>query len=913
MLKVFRLFVTGSIVLGVVGFACVAYVLYHFGRDLPAYDHLKTYEPPITTRVYASDGRLMAEYAIEKRIYLPIEAIPDRVRNAFISAEDQHFYAHPGIDMQGLARAIITNLRNINTGRRPEGASTITQQVAKNFLLTNEVSIERKIKEALLAFRIEQAFSKDHILELYLNEIYLGFRSYGVGAAALNYFNKSVDELTVAEAAFLAALPKAPNNYSPLKHPDAAYARRDWVVGRMLEDGHITPAEAAQARSEAIRLRERDETQAVFGAGFFSEEIRRTLADRYGEDALYKGGLSVRSTLDPELQKIAGKVLRDGLVAYDRRHGWRGAVATVPVTQGLETWRPALANVPRPAGSPETWSLAVALAVDPKSVTLGFADGHEGSMAFDTMKWARPWREDQHVGAEPRAASDVLSVGDVVLVEAVDENGAPLPHPDPAPQTSSGSGTDAGSVVADGGEPAPRPTHFALRQLPDIEGALVAMDPHTGRVLAMMGGFSAERSEFNRATQALRQPGSSFKPFVYLAALENGYTPASIILDAPFVYDQGPGLPKWKPKNYSNRFYGPSTLRIGIEKSRNLMTVRLAQAVGMDKVADVAERFGVVDEMPQYLAAALGSIETTVLRLTTAYAEMVNGGKRVDATLIDRIQDRHGRTIYRHDHRPCDACLQVQWSGQPVPALPDDRPQVIDPMSAYQMVSILQGVVQRGTGARVGAALHRPLAGKTGTSNDSMDTWFVGFSPDLAVGVFVGFDEPRTLGSHEAGSSTAGPIFRDFMKAALADVPARPFRVPPGIQFVTINRLTGQRASAGGDGDVIAEAFKPGEGPVSNPVVLDGSSYGVDYGFPSTAGVGVVPMGGGVYGYGTSGYETTPGAYGAGGYGSGGYGAGGRPAGSATGSSPMGTGQMGTAPPAPPSGGGAAPQAGGLY
>ncbi|MBB4264767.1 penicillin-binding protein 1A [Roseospira visakhapatnamensis] len=875
MLKVFRLFVAGSLVMGVVGVACVAYVLYHFGRDLPAYDHLKTYEPPVTTRVYASDGRLMAEYAIEKRIYLPIEAIPERLRNAFLSAEDKSFYSHPGIDVQGLVRAVITNLRNVNTGRRPVGASTITQQVAKNFLLSNEVSIERKIKEALLAFRIEQAFTKDHILELYMNEIYLGHQSYGVGAAALNYFNKSVDELTIAEAAYLAAVPKAPNNYHPVRNPDAAYGRRDWVIGRMLEDGHITPAEAAQARSEAIQMRRRDETQAVYGAGFFAEEIRRTLATQYGEDALYKGGLAVRSTLDPALQTIAGKVLRDGLIAYDRRHGWRGPVATIPVSEATDAWRQDLAGIARPAGTPETWTLAVALGVDARSVRLGFVDGRTGTMAFDTMTWARPWREDQRVGAAPRSAGDVLSPGDVVLVEAVDADGDPLP-PTPVASDGGGEGQETDATP---------PATFALRQLPDIEGALVAIDPRTGRVLAMMGGFSAERSEFNRATQALRQPGSSFKPFVYMAALENDYTPASIILDAPFVYDQGPGMPKWKPKNYSHRFYGPSTLRMGVEKSRNLMTVRLAQAVGMENVADVAERFGVVDDMPEYLAASLGSIETTVLDLTTAYARIVNGGKDIQATLIDRIQDRHGRTVYRHDARACEVCQQVQWAAQPVPFVPDDRSQVTDPLTAYQMVSILQGVVQRGTGGRVGAALRRPLAGKTGTSNDSFDTWFVGFSPDLAVGVFVGFDEPRTLGGREAGSTAAAPIFRDFMLAALADTPARPFPVPPGIQFITVDRHTGQRASGGGD--VIAEAFKPGEGPVRNPVVLDGSAHGAHYGFPSTAGVGVVPMPSGVYGYGSS---ATP----------------------AIGSGPVGGGQVGTAPPPPPSGGGA-PQAGGLY
>jgi penicillin-binding protein 1A len=816
----------------------------------------------------------MAEYAIEKRIYLPIEAIPERVSNAFLSAEDKTFYSHPGIDVQGLVRAIITNIENLNSDRRPVGASTITQQVAKNFLLTNEVSIERKIKEALLAFRIEQAFTKDHILELYLNEIYLGFRSYGVAAAALNYFNKSVDELTIGEAAFLAGLPKAPNNYHPIRRPEAAYERRNYVIGRMLEDGHITPDEAEAARAERITLSERDETQTVYGAGFFSEEIRRTLAARYGEEALYQGGLAVRSTLDPELQKIAGRVLREGLIAYDRRHGWRGPVAQLAVADG---WATALAEVERPAGTPDDWRLALALKVERGSVTLGFADGSQGTMALETMKWARPWLEDQRIGAEPDSADDVVAPGDVILVEPV---------------------TDDGDTVVDGA--------FALRQIPNVKGALVPMDPHTGRVLAMMGGFSAERSEFNRATQALRQPGSAFKPFVYLAALENGYTPASIILDAPFVYDQGPGMAKWKPKNYSNRFYGPSTLRMGIEKSRNLMTVRLAQAVGMDKVAGLSERMGIVDDMPRLLAASLGSIETTVLHLTTAYAMIVNGGREIDPTLIDRIQDRTGQTIYRHDGRPCVACADVAWTGQSVPALPDPRPQVLDPLTAYQMTSILQGVVQRGTGVRVGRIVEKPVAGKTGTSNDSFDTWFVGFSPDLAVGVFVGFDEPRTLGSREQGALTAGPIFGNFMKAALADTPARPFRAPPGIQFVTIDRITGQRAGPGTE-QTITEAFKPGEGPSENPSVLDGSGalagwgggwgsgQGAAYAVPSTDGIGVVPM---------PGQPSTGQPYPAPNGGTGQDGQGGQ------------GGQMGAAaPPPPPSngGGGGVPQAGGLY
>jgi penicillin-binding protein 1A len=797
------------------GASGATYLYDKYGDDLPDYTALANYAPAITTRVLAGDGRLMAEYAIEKRVYVPLEAIPQRVRQAFISAEDKSFYTHPGVDFVGLFRAVLTNLKNYGSGRRPVGASTITQQVAKNFLLTNEVSIERKIKEALLAFRIEEAFTKDHILELYLNEIYLGFGSYGVAAAAVNYFNKSLAELTVGEAAFLAALPKAPNNYNPIKKPEAAKARRDWVVERLLEDGNITAEEAEAAKAEPITVRERDEAQVVHNAEFFAEEVRRQLSAQYGEEALYKGGMYVRTTLDPRLQTLATKALRDGLISYDRRHGWRGPVTTIGDVMNWQTLLPAISV---PPGAPEDWRLAVVLRLDKDEVKLGMPDGYGGSIPMKRMEWARKWIEGQRIGNAPKSPKDVLEVGDVVLVEPVlkDDKGKDLPV-----------GT------------------YALRQMPDVEGAMVAMDPHTGRVLAMVGGFSPKRSEFNRATQAKRQPGSAFKPFVYLSALDHGFTPATIIQDAPFVYDPGPGQPLWKPKNYSGQFYGPSTLRMGIELSRNLMTVRLANAVGMDVVAEYAEKFGVVETMPRFLAASLGAVETTVMRMTTAYAMLVNGGRRIDPTLVDRIQDRAGKTIYRHDERPCDACQAVQWSGQGLPSIPDDREIMTDPLSAYQMVSILQGVVQRGTGARV-QAVGKSVAGKTGTSNDSFDTWFMGFSPDLVVGVFVGFDVPKTLGSHEAGSTAAAPIFTEFMKAALADKPDIPFRAPAGIKFVRIDRMTGQRASAGSD-NVILEAFKPGTEPSVNAAsyVIDGSAVPLgDYGlYEGTGGqAGTLPM-----------------------------------------------------------------------
>ncbi len=783
------------ITLGVVGAVGVtAYVFQHYGQDLPDVSQLADYEPAITTRVLANDGRLMAEYAIEKRIYVPIDAIPVMVRDAFMAAEDKTFYDHPGVDFPGLINAVLLNVKNMGTGRRPVGASTITQQVAKNFLLTSEVSIERKIKEAILAFRIEEALPKDKILELYLNEIYLGFQSYGVAAAAVNYFNKSLDELTVAEAAYLAALPKAPNNYHPVRRKEAAIARRNWVVQRMAEDGRITRDQADQALDEPLVVRSRNEQDEVPYGEYFAEEVRRELKDRFGEEALYEGGLYVRTTMDPKLQALATHALQQGLIDYDRRHGWRGPVSRI---EDLQNWLEALKAVPQPAGALSDWRLAVVLDVTKDEAKLGLADGYGGSIPFSYMAWAKPWIEGQRFGANPKKPEDVVAVGDVVLVEEqlTDDDGKELPV-----------GT------------------FALRQIPNVEGALVSMDPHTGRVLAMVGGFSAERSEFNRATQALRQPGSAFKPFVYLAALDHGYTPATIILDAPFVYDPGPGQPLWKPKNYSNKFYGPSTLRMGIEKSRNLMTVRLANAVGMDIIAEYAERFGVVKKMPRFLSASLGAVETTVMRMTTAYAMMVNGGRRVTPSLIDRIQDRNGKTVFRNDTRECQGCQAVQWTGQAMPELEDNREIMTDPLSAYQMVSILQGVIQRGTGVRV-QKVGKTVAGKTGTSNDAQDTWFVGFSPDLVTGVFVGFDEPKTLGAHEAGSTAAAPIFTAYMKEALKDKPDIPFHAPKEIKFVRIDRETGQRAMSGAGGAIL-EAFKPGTVPsvASASYVIDGSA-----------------------------------------------------------------------------------------
>jgi len=777
--KFLGLALLGLVLLTVAGGAGALYLLHNYSGDLPDYRQLADYQPPIVTRVHAGDGRLLAEYAREKRVFVPVEAMPKRLVQAFLAAEDKNFYDHPGIDVPSILAAAVYNIERLWDDRRPIGASTITQQVAKNFLLTNEVSIERKLKEALLALRIERAFTKDRILELYLNEIYLGVGSYGVAAAALNYFNKSLDELTTAEAAFLAGLPKAPSHFHPERAPEAAKARRDWVIARMLDNGVISRAEAEEAWAEPLVMRRRAPTETV-QAEYFTEEVRRKLIERFGERALYEGGLSVRTTVAPELQTIADEALRAGLMAYDRRHGWRGPHDHIDVRP--EAWAQDLAYLGREHRI-EGWRLALVLELGPEAAVIGLDDGSRGRIPLEQMAWAQRALDDGGLGPEVTAPEQVLTVGDVVWVEALD-----------------------GEAEAPEGPPS-----FALRQAPEVDGAIVALNPHTGRVLAMTGGFSFARSEYNRATQALRQPGSALKPFVYLAALEEGLSPSSIILDAPLVIDQGPGLGKWKPANYSRRFYGPSTLRLGVEKSRNVMTVRLADAIGMDNVVDVAERFGISQGMGYNLASALGAGEVDLLRLTTAYAMLVNGGKRIEPALIERIQDNHGNTVARRDDRRCSECREVAWRGQLVPELVDQREQVVDPAHAYQIVNILQGVVERGT-ARRARVIDKPLAGKTGTSDDSRDAWFIGFTPDLVVGVYVGFDQPKSLGRREQGASAALPIFIDFMQDALEDQPVTPFRVPPGVRLVRVDAETG--LLPGPDTErVILEAFIPGTEP----------------------------------------------------------------------------------------------------
>jgi penicillin-binding protein 1A len=809
------------VVLFLAGSAAIAFIVWNASRDLPDYESLAKYEPPVMTRIHANDGSLMAEYARERRIFVPIHIIPKHVIAAFLAAEDKRFYEHGGLDFPGIVRALIRNYQNWGK-KRPEGASTITQQVAKNFLLSSEQKLDRKLKEAILAIRIERAYSKDKILELYLNEIYLGMGSYGVAAAALNYFGKELEELTIEEAAYLAALPKAPNNYHPFRRRKDATDRRNWILDQMAEAGYITPAEAKAAKAKPLQVNIRPLGTQIQAADYFAEEVRRELVAMFGEDGLYgrsdrtgagdgrvNGGLSVRTTLDPQLQRLARKALVDGLVAFDREKGWRGPVQRIDISGD---WGATLAGIEVPSDV-QPWRLGVVLEAQKTKAIVGLRPARAAETSaqsserepprreaveipFDEIKWAKvPGRP------APKAVTDVLTPGDVVWV-------APKNWAQP-------TGT------------------WSLMQIPEVGGGLVALDPHTGRVYAVVGGFSFSASQFDRAIMAKRQPGSAYKPFVYAAAIDNGYKPTSIVLDAPIEIDQGPGKEVWTPRNYDGTgSYGPATLRFGIEKSRNQMTVRLAQDLGMPLIVEYAKRFGVYDDLLPVLAMSLGAGETTLLRLTAAYAALANGGKQVRATLIDRIQDRWGRTIWRHDERECPGCKADKWRGQPEPELVDDRRQIIDPHTAYQMTSIMEGVVQRGTATIIKQILPNvPVAGKTGTTNDEKDAWFIGYTPDLVVGVFVGYDTPRHLGKGMTGGQVAAPIFANFMKMALADKKAVPFRIPPGIKLVRVNLRTGLRAQPG-DPDTVLEAFKPYEEPDDAYSIIGFTSDGSTFATP---------------------------------------------------------------------------------
>ncbi len=689
MVKLVRFLFVCAVMLAIAGCGFIGITLWYFGRDLPDYQQLAHYQPPIVTRVHAGDGRLLAEYATERRIFVPIQAIPKPVVNAFLSAEDKNFYSHHGVDPVSIVRAAITDVSRFRANRRPVGASTITQQVAKNMLLSNEISIERKVKEILLATRIEAALPKDRILELYLNEIYLGSGAYGVAAAALTYFNKSLDELTLGEAAFLAGLPKAPNRYNPGRFPLAAKARRDWVMERMVEDGVASQEEVAQVEAQPLELHHRQEAEQV-RAPYFAEEVRRDVLARYGEKILYGAGLSVRTSLDARLQAASDKALRTGLIAYERsRGGWRGAVAHI---DPKGDWAAHLAAVPVPAVASDVgWRLAMVIRSEPDGAAIGLANGVSGRIPFSEMRWARPRHENGSFGPYPRGAADVVKSGDVVMVE---------------PLSGSSSKGEAPGAKTTGA--------FTLCQVPEVSGSLVAMDPHTGRVLAISGGFSFETSQFDRATQAKRQPGSSIKPFVYLTALDHGFTPSTLVVDGPISLPQGPGMPMWSPTNYAKlnheaKFRGPTPLRVALELSLNAVTARVASLIGMEPIAQTVERFGIMDHMPREYSMALGAGETTLLRHTAAYAMLVNGGKRITPTFIDRIQDRNGATMFHADQRRCDGCSDVEWRRQPVPVIPDTREQVADPGSAFQIVTMLQGVVERGTGKAV-LAVGKPTA-----------------------------------------------------------------------------------------------------------------------------------------------------------------------------------------------------------
>jgi penicillin-binding protein 1A len=768
------------------------YVIWDVSKDLPDYKQLASWEPPVMTRMHAADGSLLAEFAEERRLFVPIDSVPKRLIQAYMSAEDKNFYQHNGLDWKGITSAVIRYVQVKVTGHgQIVGASTITQQVAKNFLLGNEQTMTRKLKEAMIVQRIEGSFSKDQILELYLNDIFLGLNSYGIAAASLNYFGKPLDQLSLEEMAYLAALPKGPNNYNPFKYPDRALVRRNWVLQQMFQNGYISQAELTDSQAKPFRVNPRPFGVQLFAAEGFAEEARRDLVQMYGKDALNKGGYSVHTTLEPKMQIFARQALARGLIGFDRKRGFRGPIQHADLQGG--DWAKYL-NTIHLAADAAPWRAAIVTEVTPEAATIGLqpaflpngqmSDEREtGNIPVSLMAWARKYVDGTELGKEIKSAAQVLAVGDIVYVA-----------------------------------PSGQPQQWHLVQVPDVEGALVAMDPHTGRVLAMVGGFSYGSSQFNRAVQATRQPGSSFKPIVYAAALDNGYSPASVLLDAPVEYKLQNG-DVWKPKNYEKNFFGPSTLRRGIEQSRNTMTVRLADSLGMTKIADLAQRLGIYDKMPHQLSMALGAGETTLLKMTTAYSIIANGGRKVDATLIDRIQDRYGKTIYRHDDRECTGCKQEKYDpNTPEPEFIDNREQVMNPYTAYQITSMMEGVVERGTGKKM-LALGKPVAGKTGTTNDERDAWFVGFTPDLTVGVYIGYDNPKPMGKGRTGGELAAPVVADFMKLALKDKAAVPFRVPRAIELIPIHVNTGKRGIFGEDG-VILEAFKPGDEPPSNTVVI---------------------------------------------------------------------------------------------
>ena len=754
------------------------FIFKKYSENLPDYEQLKSYTPSITTRLYAADGSLLSEFSKEKRVFAPIDIIPKHLINAFLAAEDANFYKHSGIDPFAIFRTSVKNGLSLLKGDESVGgASTITQQVVKNLLLSRERTLQRKVKEAILAFRISQTFSKDQILELYLNQIYLGSGAYGVAAAAQVYFNKSIDELTIEEDALLATLPKAPSKLDPRKNIEKAKIRRDWVIGRMIEEGFIAKEEGEAAMEKPILIKEADSEDFV-KAEFFSDSVKKELTELYGSDDVFENGIVVRTSLDTNLQKIAVKAFEAGIEDYDEKHGYRGALGKIDASG---KWQEELQKFNVKKIYKDQWKRAVVISVLKDTATIGLENGELGSVTLASLKWARKHLSIDSLGPVLKKVGDVLSVGDVILAE------------------KAGKGES-----------------YLLRQIPEVNGAFLVMDPHTGRVLAMSGGYVDAPNQFNRATQALRQPGSTMKPFGYIAALENGMTPATVIMDEEITLNQGIGLPPYKPTNYSGEFYGPTTLRAGLEQSRNVTTVRMADQIGLGKVVDVVKKFGVNDNPQKIYSLVLGSTETSLTRIVTAYAMMANGGKKITPSMIEKIQDRNGLTIYRRDKRKCESCMISDANGNiekdinsiAIPFLDESREEVTDSATAYQITSMLQGVVDRGTAARA-KSIGKIIAGKTGTTNSSYDSWFVGFSPDLVAGVYVGFDTPKSLGSNETGSSVALPIFIDFMKQALKDTPSTPFRVPNTVKFVKVDRTTGKFPTRATPKDkVFFEAFK---------------------------------------------------------------------------------------------------------
>ena len=729
-------------------------VLWAFSNNLPDYKFLKNYKPAVSSKVYSGDGELVNDFSSEKRIFVPYKAISEKVINSFLSAEDKNFFYHPGVDAKGVLRAVVNNISNIIASRRLEGASTITQQVAKNFLLTNEVSLNRKIKEAILAFRIERALSKERILELYLNQIYLGEGTYGVASASLEYFDKPISELSYEEAAMLAALPKAPSRYNPYKNIKLAKFRRDLVLKNLLENGYINESDYKEFTNNKISLKKRKKTFTE-DTSYYVEDIRKDVVEKLGFDKVYKQGLNISTPINLDLQKIAIKSLREGLISYDKRRGWRGPIIN---SKKLDNWNKDINLDKFRLEKSINWEIAIVIKIDKFFVDIETENKENGIIKYENISWVK------------KEFDQILKVGDIIYVEKLKGN------------------------------------TFALRQLPEVNGGIVVMDPFTGRVLALSGGFSFKKSEFNRATQALRQPGSAFKPFIYALALENGYTPSTLILDAPLVLEQGSDLKMWKPENYGKKFYGPSTLRMGLEKSRNLMTVRIAQDLGLKKIVNFSKQLKIYEDPSELLSISLGSAETTLLKLTSAYSSFVNGGKLIMPIMIDRIQDSEGNTIFNNEKRKCINCDQISYLSENYPNIRDEFLQIFSSETAYQMTSILEGTVQNGTGKNL-KDLNLDIGGKTGTTNSNTDTWFIGFTSKLVIGAYVGFDNPKSLGKYETGAKTALPIFKNFVKNAVKKEEARPFKVADNIIMKVIDPITGKKPSSSTKSTII-EAYK---------------------------------------------------------------------------------------------------------